>query len=288
MTGDKKMRFNLKKTLIILAAISISSFAIAMVIIASTEGLASTRTFHKEEVFKASEVKNIDINTTASINIFSADDGYIKIDLSGVYNTSIEEDIPELVAYLDGNVLSLGIKVKPSRRVFVGVREMTAELNVYIPEDTIEKININSSIGDVSINNISVGQFISRTLHGKLEINSLDASKTNIESYYGDIVINSCMGDIKVQDTLGYISINQTGLYGDMDIRNDRGEVRLKIPQDYGLYLDVSTGSGKIILSDLELNIDIYHEKNLVGSSGNGGSKVMIYTGSGDIWITGK
>lgn len=282
------MKFNLKKPLIILAVIAVCSFIIATIIIVNTGGLVNISTLNQEAVFKGAEVKRIDINTTADINIFSSYDEHVKVSLSGRYNTSIEEDIPQLVAYVDNGVLILGIKVKPSRRFFIGIREMTAELNVYIPKNTIEKININSSIGDVSVNDVSVSQFDAKTLHGKIEINYLDSNKTNIESYYGNIIITDHRGDIKICCNMGNISIDQMHLYGDVDVKNDRGEASLRISQDSSCSIYASTESGKIFLSDLNIDIANYDEKNLIGSIGMGSNRILISTSSGNIKVIGK
>lgn len=282
------MKFNLKKVSIILASVVICAYGIAAVIIFSTGGLVSTSAFDYVERFTPDGIKKIDIHTTAHINLFSTDSRDIKVHLHGKYNTSVAEDIPELVAYVSDDQLNLGVRVRPSRRLFIGVREMTADLDVYIPKDSIEKVNIYSSIGSTYIENINVDQLDFKTVSGNLEIESLNSTKANIESHSGEVEIRDYTGDLKVISISGTVYVVQYNLSGDVVIRNGSGDIRLEISNNDSFIINALTESGNINLSGVNINIEEYDEKKLEGILGTGSNEIYISTDSGNIYIEGK
>ena len=69
-----------------------------------------------------------------------------------------------------------------------------------------------------------------------------------------------------------------------MNIESTSGDVRIKLPEDSQFYLDISTISGDIKY-DFDIKISSSGRRELQGTAGDGGDRIIINTVSGDVII---
>lgn len=131
-----------------------------------------------------------------------------------------------------------------------------ATINVQLPTSlTFEKVEIDSSLSDVSINTINCEKLEIDNGMGTLELINCRAEKTDIKNGMGKIEVFNCvLGKSKIKNGMGKIKMDScslkgtdidngmgdvtitTELKGDMDIDNGMGDIDLKIYGDGGDY----------------------------------------------------
>lgn len=112
-----------------------------------------------------------------------------------------------------------------------------ATINVQLPTSlTFEKVEIDSSLSDVSINTINCETLDIDNGMGKIEVFNCVLGKSKIKNGMGKIKMDSCsLKGTDIDNGMGDVTIT-TELKGDMDIDNGMGDIDLKIYGDGGDY----------------------------------------------------
>ena len=112
-----------------------------------------------------------------------------------------------------------------------------ATINVQLPTSlTFEKVEIDSSLSDVSINTINCEKLEIDNGMGKIEVFNCVLGKSKIKNGMGKIKMDSCsLKGTDIDNGMGDVTIT-TELKGDMDIDNGMGDIDLKIYGDGGDY----------------------------------------------------
>ena len=148
-----------------------------------------------------------------------------------------------------------------------------ATINLQLPTSlTFEKVEIGSSLSDVSINTINCEKLEIDNGMGTLELINCRAEKTELDNGMGKMtVLDSTLGETDIDNGMGKIKLTNCVLH-DSDIDNGMGEVDLNISGD-GEDYRISGDHG---------DVDI---KGRTGSSG-AKYKIKIDNGLGDIDIS--
>ena len=242
----------------------------------------------------------IDITST-DINIIPSEDEDIRVHLSGEVSTNKNRDIPSLVAYQSGDELRIEI-IQP-RTIFIGISVWRAKLDVYIPEDSIEALKIDTVSSDINVSNLKVGEFDYDGVSGDFKGESLFAEDINFNTTSGDFNLKSYTGDINIHVVSGDLvleggsmndNIELVTISGDiyieqedpsnMDIRTTSGDVGIKISEDAGFYINANTVSGDID-NRFPIEITSSSRRSLEGTVGGGGKEIVVSTTSGDIKV---
>lgn len=112
-----------------------------------------------------------------------------------------------------------------------------ATINVQLPTSlTFEKVEIDSSLSDVSINTINCEKLEIDNGMGKIEVFNCVLGKSKIKNGMGKIKMDSCsLKGTDIDNGMGDVTIT-IELKGDMDIDNGMGDIDLKIYGDGGDY----------------------------------------------------
>ncbi|MDD2503242.1 MAG: DUF4097 family beta strand repeat-containing protein [Clostridia bacterium] len=267
-------------------------------------------------------IKGIDaisIQTVSdNINLIPVDSDEVRAHYYGSYSATNSDYKPELVVEKSGSRLKIKINQKSNVNNFSFRSDL--KLDVYIPRQFDEDIEINSTSGEVTVEVLDVDEFKYSNISGDLNAERIEAEKASLNTTSGEINIsgefekfkfntvsgnlvsddliakessyNTTSGEIKLSGKPGDVSAksisgNLTYIYSDFD--NDieantvSGEVEISLPADAGFKLDYKTASGDV-RTDFEVSGN-KGEHNLKGTVGDGDGSVDVQTVSGNLTI---
>lgn len=295
------MKFNVKKFVIYLAITMVASFAIAGIILAVTGNFSiATEQIDESKTFKAQEISEIYIDLTSTdINIIPVEDEEITVHFYGVVSTNIKKDMPALVAYKSGD--ELRVEIIHPKTFFIGFNICRTKLDVYIPEDSMEVLKIETVSADTYVSDQKVDKFDLNSVSGDFKGESLFAGDLKINSTSGDISLKGYKGDININNVSGDVvlkggsqndNIEVVTVSGEvyveqedssnMNIRTISGGVEINLSEDAQFYLKATAVSGDIE-NRFPIKITSSGRRDLEGIVGSDEKEITIRTTSGDI-----
>ena len=297
------MKSKIKKFVICLAIIMVASFVIAGIILVVTGNFSiATEKIDESKTFDVGGINEIYLDMVSTdINIISTDKEEIRVHFYGEVSTNIKKDIPALVAYESGDELRVEI-IRPKTVFGIGVINIwRTKLDVYIPEDSIEVLKIETVSADTNISDLKVDKFNLNAVSGDFKGESLFAGDLKIHTISGDISLkdytgnidfNTVSGDavlgggsqndnIKVVTVSGEVCIEQEDS-SNMNISSISGDVEIDLSEDAWFYLKASTLSGDIE-NRFPIKIISSGRRDLEGIVGSDEKEITIRTTSGDI-----
>lgn len=119
---------------------------------------------------------------------------------------------------------------------------------------------------------------------GDLEANSL-SGPLRLRTRSKDITINGVTGDVRLQNQNGAVEIHVNKM-GNMEIANNKGDIRVFVPQKAAFQLDAQTRDGEIQTDFDSLNIQNGDDRSTAtGSVNGGGLRVSLNNEHGNIEI---
>ena len=297
------MKFNIRKFVIWLTIIMAASFMIAGVILIITGNFSiAVEQIDESKTFDAEEINEIYADITSTdINIIPAEGSEIKVHLHGEVSTNRNRDIPSLVAYKSGN--ELRIEIVQQKTVFIGISVWRASLDVYIPEDSIETLKVDTVSSDISVIDLKVNEFDFSGVSGDFKGESLftdnikfktTSGDVNLNGYTGDINIHLVSGDVVLEDGSQNDNIEVVAVSGDVyiqqedpsdiNIKNTSGDIGIDLSEDAEFYLKAGTVSGDIE-NRFPIKINTSSRRSLEGTVGSGEREIVVSTNSGDIKV---
>ncbi len=210
------------KAVIILFIIMVSSFLIALAMLAgegwgkngfnieSSKLAGSTTKVDEEKTSGMDGINTVRISASSEdVNVIPIDSGELKAHLYGEYTTSNKDSRIELSLERNGDSLDIKIIRLPVNNLTL-FSYSTMKLDVYVPKTytgdldadvssagvtittglELDKLNINSSSGDLTIYRI-------KAKDAELETSS---GKANITGDFNSLIMNSSSGDMELED----------------------------------------------------------------------------------------
>lgn len=162
--------------------------------------------------------KEIDIDTTlANIEIKRSNDNIIRL------KTYSKEE--ETSVKTENNILK--IKIESEKCKFVCLNKKISKIELYLPENYENEININNNYGDIIIDKFENSTI--NIIEDAGDVSIEESNLINIENKYGDIEIgNVKIGTLKA--SAGDIKINKAD---NLNIENKYGDVEIKNINEY-------------------------------------------------------
>jgi lia operon protein LiaG len=297
------MKFNVKKFVLWITAFMFGCFITAGAIMAAMGNLSlAVGEVDESKTFKASEISEIYVDVASTdININKTDGEDILVNLSGEVSTNRKMEFPELAAYKNGDELHVEIR-RPIGFIF-GINIYRTRLDIYIPEDSLEVLEINTVSSDAGISNLNVGKLRFSSTSGdfngrgitadSMELNSISGD-FKLEDYTGDLDISTTSGDLVLKDgtlnkNIEIITISGD-LYieqedpGDISIETTSGEVGINLSEDAEFFLKAKTVSGDI-RNNFPIKITSSGRMSLEGIVGSEENVIEISTVSGNVSV---
>lgn len=239
----------------------------------------------KTKLLKSDGVKLIKIDCDSSdIHIIPVDSSEIAIHLYGKTSKVNKDSNIKIDTKMVNDQLIISVK-KPftfgiNLGFFTGLN-----LDVQVPKNYSSDISVNSSSGNVKIENFSLNNLNLHVSSGDVSINSLTSKDCSLDLSSGSAKLESFIGNLKSNSSSGDVSVDYKEFHNNIDASGSSGSFSLKLPENAEFYLNASASSGDIN-NEFPLTITKKQGDNkLEGTSINDHNKINIRTSSGDINI---
>ncbi|WP_445506039.1 DUF4097 family beta strand repeat-containing protein [Niallia sp. 03190] len=190
----------------------------------------------------------------------------------------------ELPAKVEDNVLSVVIEDSSD---FINFK--TETLYVDIPKDTYKKINLVTTSGNITGEDLKAEKLILTADSGEININGFEGDKVKGEVVSGNVKLVNIMGDLSIENDTGNVSVSHKGTFkNDSSISSNSGEIEAKLEdKPNSLQIDAATESGKIktsLFSSKEIITKDAGSK-LKSEIGSEGPTLSLHSSSGNINI---
>ncbi|WP_026478547.1 DUF4097 family beta strand repeat-containing protein [Alkaliphilus transvaalensis] len=289
--------------------------------ITTNRGNLEKHIIDEEKTYPIESVKKIEIRTSSpSVNVFRSDGEEIRVHFHGSVETNTG-NIPYMHSEDSGNKLSIESR-RPSGS-FSGTHRENVKFDIYLPETHLEEIEITSSSGSVSINEMLVqkmsirtssgsikidqaltemttlrassgsislsnfeGQLQAETSSGSIRVDSGKTTKTYVRASSGSVSLINFSGELQGETSSGSIKVEYEEFNDNVNLRATSGRIQLKLPKDasFRIYAESRSSSSKI---DSQFPILMTSSSNRVieGIVGDGTNQVNLQTSSGSINI---
>lgn len=169
--------------------------------------------------------------------------------------------------------------------------ETRGSLNVDVGSGRVEisrhvgDLIVDTGSGDVDVSEIQGDRVSLDTGSGRVGASSVRCRDLLVDTGSGSVALDGVdAASLHVDTGSGAVAVSLLARQTDVLIDTGSGGVRLAVPDGFGADLRVSTGSGGIH-SDLDMVVRERDRDTLVGRIGDGGSRVVIDTGSGGVQL---
>lgn len=176
-------------------------------------------------------------------------------------------------------------------------------LNVTIRVPAGVRLAVHSGNGDLSVTGAHA-ELIARSGNGRVRVSGtageVDAASGNgevtVENVRGPVNANSGNGDVRVNTVQGPVSahsgngdllvrMTELKIADDMEFTTGNGRIEVTVPAEFNANVDASTGNGGI-MTDFPIQVSGRISKTRMrGTIGQGGRRLRLVTGNGEIEI---
>lgn len=251
-----------------------------------TEGAEafSTKTvpLHEEQTITGTKVKNLFVHSgSVDVKVIHGSQKEITVELHGEVSEKMKNAF-DLTVNEENETLLVDLKRKfrPSFTVFA-INKKT-ELTVTIPEQLFEKVHIETTSGDIRVNDLSGDQVMLEATSGDIMIQNISSSEVSVQASSGDIEVNGLDAkQIAVRTSSGDINGGRVAGFSKLALEATSGDITLDT-NEASFTLDFAATSG-----EGEVNVPgfLYEEKTeekIIGKKGDGVHSIFIRTSSGD------
>src|SRR4030043_225194 len=184
------MKFNIKRFVIWITVFMFAAFITAGIILAVTGNLAlAVEQIDESKTFDAQQINKIYVDIVSTdINVIPTCEEEIAVHLYGEVSTNKKMELPSLLAYQSGDELRIEI-IQP-KTILIGISIWRTKLDIYIPQDSIETLKMDTVSSDASISDLKLNEINFKTVSGDIYVEQEDSSSMNIRTTSGDIGIS--------------------------------------------------------------------------------------------------
>lgn len=282
---------------------------------------SDTEEINESKVLDGDKITSIDIQSSSpNVYLMPSEGDEITIDLKGKVSSKLKDSYT-LDVSTDRNTLKVDVNRKNKTVwVFFGIITTDLSLDVYVPEKMYDTISINTSSGEISVDDfhakdfdilassgsISVSNLIaekelnltsssgrievidSRTesvnlaaSSGSIALNSLIAENINVATSSGKIELSDTEGEISAAASSGSISIDNERLNGNITASTSSGRVEINLEQVPSAVVDFKGSSGKGNVTIPEMVFEEKSSDHIYGKIGSGDYQIKVRTSSG-------
>jgi DUF4097 and DUF4098 domain-containing protein YvlB len=149
--------------------------------------------------------------------------------------------------------------------------------------DITAEVRSHTGSGRISAQNVGA-PFVASTGSGDMDIRLNSAGDVDVHTGSGGIRVDHANGSLRARTGSGNVSANGVPA-SNWFVQTGSGGVKLQLADATNFDLEASTGSGDLHLAKPVTVQGKLSRHEIHGKVGNGGPKVEVHTGSGDIEI---
>jgi len=219
--------------------------------------------------------------------------------------------LPHLVVVQKGGTVEIQVKRKQDSH-YDWISETNTQLEVAIPAAYRGKLAVNSTSGNITLedqaytalalsttsgnieaNGLGVNTFSLSTNSGNIHADNLDTDQTKIDTTSGDVEVVDLRGNLEAHSTSGNLEVGFAKTPAHIIAESNSGEVTMRLPEDANFTLHADSTSGDLTCAfPVTTTIrrsggrDDEDEHHLSGTVGTGKNNVKVCTTSGDVQVT--
>ncbi|WML57932.1 DUF4097 family beta strand repeat-containing protein [Neobacillus sp. PS2-9] len=251
-----------------------------------TEGAEafSTKTvpLHEEQTITGTEVKNLFVHSdSVDVKVIHGSQKEITVELNGEVSEKMKNAFDLTVTEAKETLLvDLKRKFRPSFTVFAMNKK--TELTVTIPEQLYEKVHVETTSGDIRVNDLSGNQVMLKATSGDIMAQNISSSEVSVQASSGDIEVNGIYAQqITVRTSSGDINGRLVAGFSNLALEATSGDITLDANEtSFTLDFTATSGEGEVHVPGF-----LYEEKNeekILGKKGDGMHSITVKTTSGD------
>lgn len=223
----------LMKTLI---AAAVLFLLVAIVILFAIYNSASAPQEVLEEKTFGAEIEEMDIRVeNARVDLLPSNDSTTRVVLTG------NSDEFTLKTGITGSRLT--IEVEDRSRLFVFGFHRSYSLQIYVPENGLASIAVNSNNGTIQAEEIRVAELSLEADNGRIGLKAIDSENILIETANGAVDLTEITADINVRSSNGRIVF--TDVAGELQAKANNGRIELSA-ETLDSPIDFETNNGRI------------------------------------------
>lgn len=265
-----------KRSLINGVSIGFLALGMGMLLFCSITGrlMYTGRQYYKEISLTSNDHAELSFDSDADVEITTVEVSSTEKPSLMVKGRFKESDIKKIETGSYENKVQLRLDEESIFDTFT--RTGRSEVIFFIPKGTIlDDFHLGLSRGDLRLLDIQTKNFDLNLLSGDVYAKNIVADEGNVNSDYGDVIIEESAMNLKVKSVSGKTVI--TGMLGDLTIEGDKGLSILKFLRSDNVVLN--NHSGRMILEDSET-------KKLTATATNG--QVIVKRTKGDLLMSNE
>lgn len=244
----------------------------------------------EEKMVDSNNFNKVNLHTNnGGVTVLPTDDDQAKVELLGrndqdyTFNVSIEAE-------------TLHIELKTKRKIVNFNFRSDVAIDVYLPKDLYEKIEIKSDNGQieltdlqsneviantnnglVQLNNIASNSLLAETNNGRVNVKNIQSNTIKVSTDNGRVSLEHVEGNIVGESGNGVISLITDHLDRSLDLKTSNGKIDIQTANPpTNAILDLKTGNG---------SIRVFGEKDWDTIIGDGEHIIKLMTDNGKITI---
>ncbi|HLR14533.1 MAG TPA: DUF4097 family beta strand repeat-containing protein [Bacillota bacterium] len=114
------------------------------------------------------------------------------------------------------------------------LRVQKQHMKIHVPEHQLKALDIQNSVGSVSVQDIHVDDLKIQTDVQKVAVSGVQAQNIQASSSVGAVEVNDSAGDMSISSNVGSVSVDISEVTGNMDLLSDVGSVKLTVDEQPG------------------------------------------------------
>lgn len=144
-------------------------------------------------------------------------------------------------------------------------------------------VNLDTGSGDVNVTGVHGDRLAVDTGSGAIHARQVSVTDLALDTGSGEVEITDVEADrIAVDTGSGGVALALQKMARSIAVDTGSGDVTLRVPRSAGADISFETGSGGFDFQDLPVQLHKLDQGSFRGKLGEGGSRVVVETGSGD------
>jgi lia operon protein LiaG len=277
----------MKKTVLSLVVLFVIGVVGTLVSVSASGGFSlDTYDIGDKVVVENKDISHIEIDISSTdLSVLPTTDDEIIVGLKGKVSKKLKEKL-ELDVQESGKTLRIGLSGEDQIKLNIGVLIVDTSVEVLLPQKIYDSIKIDTSSGDIALENLKIKESMIEASSGDILINNFASPKSYFRTSSGEIELFNVTGDIKAEASSGDIFIEHLDVNGNINANTSSGDITIKYvetPTSLAIDFNGSSGEAEIMLDGI--NYEEKSEHAIRGKIGSGKFKVYAETSSGDFYL---
>jgi lia operon protein LiaG len=277
----------MKKVVYLMLLLFIVGVVGTLVSVSASGGFSlDTYNVHDKTVVNNVDISRVEIDLSSSdVTVNSSDSDEITVELNGKISKKLKKKL-KLDVQEKGQTLKIGLTGEDQIIFNIGVLIVDTNVEVFIPQKIYDSIKIDTSSGDILIQDLKAKETIFETSSGDIIASNLYTEVNRFHSSSGEMELSNVTGDIEAKSSSGDMIIDYLNANGNLDAKTSSGDVNVTYqdePNSLAIDFQGSSGEGDVSLDGV--NFEEKSENAIRGMIGSGHFKLKVETSSGDFTL---